>query len=395
MVFKTTPEIVTELSKCEIFVFGSNLAGHHMGGAARTAHDKFGAKWGVGVGPNGQCYAIPTMQGGVDTIKPYVDEFIEYAKAHPNNRFLVTRIGGGIAGFTDEQIASLFQDAFKLPNVHFPEKWRKILMLPGFMDAFCGCTPIHETVETPKAITEEDLAALCEQYKYIIGANIRTAPKPNVRIRYVIGKDRFGYANFGDSFFIDTGDLYVWTRDKEFEPDHNQDMVEDFFGDECKNRGYCHRVIFAGVKTPYCDSNGEDIYTGDVLRVALKGLDNQRNISDEDFEKFSEVYAFGTLGQNTKDWSATYCFPLDNHCITRDMVGRWERVGTVLYQLDWNDEPISITKRCFDFQDMRGTGPSLEDKLIMARYTPNFDNELWKYQGLEILGCEEFKWRGK
>ena len=63
----------------EIFVFGSNLAGHHMGGAARAAHQKFGAEWGVGVGLTGQSYAIPTMQGGVETIRPYVDEFINPA----------------------------------------------------------------------------------------------------------------------------------------------------------------------------------------------------------------------------------------------------------------------------------------------------------------------------
>ena len=56
-----TPDHITHLSACEVFVFGSNLAGHHHGGAARMAHECFGAEWGVGVGPTGQCYAIPTM----------------------------------------------------------------------------------------------------------------------------------------------------------------------------------------------------------------------------------------------------------------------------------------------------------------------------------------------
>lgn len=72
------------LEKDEIFVFGSNLAGKHFGGAAKAAHNKFGAQWGVGVGLTGQAYAIPTMQGGVETIKPYVDEFIEFAQ-EPRN----------------------------------------------------------------------------------------------------------------------------------------------------------------------------------------------------------------------------------------------------------------------------------------------------------------------
>lgn len=77
------------LEKDEIFVFGSNLAGKHLGGAAKAAHNKFGAQWGVGVGWTGQAYAIPTMQGGVEAIKPYVDEFIEFAQEHQEMKFLV------------------------------------------------------------------------------------------------------------------------------------------------------------------------------------------------------------------------------------------------------------------------------------------------------------------
>ena len=65
-----TPDRISELKENEIFVFGSNLAGAHWGGAARFAYERFGAVWGEGVGLHGQTYAIPTMQGGVDTIKP-------------------------------------------------------------------------------------------------------------------------------------------------------------------------------------------------------------------------------------------------------------------------------------------------------------------------------------
>ena len=90
---RTTPERITELQPNEIFVFGSNLSGMHGGGAALLAHRKFGAIWGQGVGLQGQSYGIPTMQGGVETIRPYVDEFIEFAKQHPELIFLVTRIG--------------------------------------------------------------------------------------------------------------------------------------------------------------------------------------------------------------------------------------------------------------------------------------------------------------
>ena len=124
---KYTPEFITELSEDEVFVFGSNLAGMHGGGAAATAHKCFGAIWGQGVGLQGQSYAIPTMQGGVDTIKPYVDDFITFAQEHPELRFLVTRIGCGIAGFKDEEIATLFRKALNLDNIVLPYEFVKVL----------------------------------------------------------------------------------------------------------------------------------------------------------------------------------------------------------------------------------------------------------------------------
>ena len=122
-----TPERISELKDNEIFVFGSNLAGAHGGGAAWLAFKQFGAVWGEGVGMYGQTYAIPTMQGGVETIKPYVDDFIRFAKEHPGLTFLVTRIGCGIAGFRDEQIAPLFADAINVENIILPMTFVKCL----------------------------------------------------------------------------------------------------------------------------------------------------------------------------------------------------------------------------------------------------------------------------
>ena len=124
-----TPEFISELNDGEIFVFGSNLAGMHGGGAARVAHRKFGAEWGVGIGLTGQTYAIPTMQGGVETIAPYVDEFIEFASNHKELKFYVTRIGCGIAGFRDEEIAPLFRNALGEPNIILPQTFYNILTL--------------------------------------------------------------------------------------------------------------------------------------------------------------------------------------------------------------------------------------------------------------------------
>lgn len=118
-----TPERITELKADEIFVFGSNLAGMHGAGAAYVAFQKFGAVMGCGVGLRGQSYAIPTMQGGVETIKPYVDEFISFAKSRPDLFFYVTRIGCGIAGFRDKDIAPLFKDAAGVENICLPKSF--------------------------------------------------------------------------------------------------------------------------------------------------------------------------------------------------------------------------------------------------------------------------------
>ena len=124
---RITPDDIISLKTNEVFVFGSNLKGIHGGGAAHTALLLFGAVMGQGEGLQGQSYAIPTMQGGVETIKPYVDRFIEFAGEHLNKDFLVTRIGCGIAGFTPEEIAPLFKEAVHLPNVWLPADFWSVL----------------------------------------------------------------------------------------------------------------------------------------------------------------------------------------------------------------------------------------------------------------------------
>ena len=99
----------------------------HGGGAARIAYKEFGARWGEGVGMTGRCYAIPTMDGSLDIIRKHVDDLTEYAAAHPELTFLVTRIGCGIAGFTDMQIAPLFIYALEMSNVVLPKSFVEIL----------------------------------------------------------------------------------------------------------------------------------------------------------------------------------------------------------------------------------------------------------------------------
>ena len=124
---RITPSWIDSLKENEIFVFGSNLAGMHGGGAARIARLHFGAVMGKGIGLQGQSYSIPTMQGGVETIRPYVDRFIAYAKRHPEKHFLVTPIGCGIAGFEAEDIAQLFEKAKEMKNISLPESFWEVI----------------------------------------------------------------------------------------------------------------------------------------------------------------------------------------------------------------------------------------------------------------------------
>lgn len=124
-----------------VFVFGSNEAGMHGGGAARTAYEKHGARWGKSYGLHGDSFAIPTkdvdlMPLPLARIDRYVLGFIAFAEGLPKRRFIVTRIGCGLAGFTDEQIAPMFKDAPS--NCEFDEKWAPWMFNMKYSHTFWG-----------------------------------------------------------------------------------------------------------------------------------------------------------------------------------------------------------------------------------------------------------------
>ena len=128
-----TPDYIDTLLPKQIFVFGSNALGYHTGGASGTARKKFGAVWGQAEGLQGQCYAIPVDFGKNvrkdNEVKAAVDRFVAFAKAHTDLFFLVTRVGCGIAGYHDEEMAQFFIDALELKNVCLPK---------SFVDALKG-----------------------------------------------------------------------------------------------------------------------------------------------------------------------------------------------------------------------------------------------------------------
>ena len=126
-----TQENIETLEAGEIFIFGSNLSGRHDAGAAKKALE-FGAVMGKGVGFKGRTYAIPTKDENIRTmpieaIEPYVKQFIDYASKNQHLTFLVSKIGCGLANYSPEDIAPLFEDALLYPNIVLPEEFFNIL----------------------------------------------------------------------------------------------------------------------------------------------------------------------------------------------------------------------------------------------------------------------------
>ncbi len=131
---RITPENIQNLKENEIFVFGSNIQGRHIGGAARLALDEFGAILGKGIGLQGKSYAIPTLdydskevQLPLQLLQGHISSFIKFASIRQDKTFLVTEIGCGIAGFTPEEIAPMFRQAAEYTNIILPNRFWDIL----------------------------------------------------------------------------------------------------------------------------------------------------------------------------------------------------------------------------------------------------------------------------
>jgi hypothetical protein len=178
--------------------------------------------------------------------------------------------------------------------------------------------------------------------------------------------------------------LYVWKHDKKYEELHNEDLVEDIFEGKCLKEGYFCRFLFAGADTNCVDSNGEHIFVGDILEI------------EEDFGRNKMALCYLPY-ENVRNIESSYCFVLDNHslklkeCYSRNF--KITRVGTAYFQLNWSFDAKDMYYKIREFNGWYDTNEEYEDKVYMAKFTPNFDQEIWKYRALEILGVEEFNWR--
>lgn len=146
------------MNKTEIFTFGSNLSGRHGAGAAKYARLHHGAVPGQGIGLQGTSYALPTK--GVNLsfmslsdIGRHVMAFISFAKIRTDLTFRVTRVGCGLAGFKDEQIAPLFKEALPLKNIRLPKGWRHLIQTGENI----GISDDAEELSTPELYADQEL----------------------------------------------------------------------------------------------------------------------------------------------------------------------------------------------------------------------------------------------
>ncbi len=118
--------MIKGLKDNQVFIFGSNLAGRHAGGAARQAHEDFRAEWGVGEGLTGKCYAFPTLdenhqKRSDEDLKESVKKLWLTVVANHDKEFLLTKVGCGIAGYSENYMRDLFKGFPK--NLIKPENW--------------------------------------------------------------------------------------------------------------------------------------------------------------------------------------------------------------------------------------------------------------------------------
>lgn len=372
-----TPEMLSFLKEDEIFVFGSNLEGRHGGGAARAARIRFGAIMGQGVGLQGQSYAIPTMQGGVETIKPYVDEFIEFARSHSELFFYVTRIGCGIAGFTEEQIAPLFAEAIYVPNICLPESFAKLIQ-----------PKVPEEIRT---IMYGQMRTLVDLLKTLNQESpITDADDAEDRLTHLVRRN----VRYGDAYaFLAIRVLWelISRHNNNREPVHIEKLEDDimeYFNDSCwMNDNPITQVLyrysaekmiryiqFLNEFRRYTDFNqiGDD-----MLSI---GFSHCSSNEPDYYYSFNPMYIHSLFKTISSEWhNISRSGRLDNEALEDLMFGRYER----MISAQGLRETINLA-----YQDMEGHPGIKEPKYsYKAIHGPYF-----KVKGNNIeRGCSDFR----
>lgn len=206
--------IVKQLPENTIFVFGSNMAGHHAGGAAKTALEHFGAMKGVGRGWAGQSYAIPTMnehlqQMPLSQIQHYIDDFKIYTKNHRRNQYFITSIGCGVAGYKVEEIAPMFKGISH--NVIFPQSFRPFVekALPKLTAKLLQTIFRDAVIFAPKTDELIDVLALDDNEKALARILLNTQMYPTDSN----GRDRI--FEIEDILHTLNGNVFHWQSNSE------------------------------------------------------------------------------------------------------------------------------------------------------------------------------------
>jgi uncharacterized protein (DUF1810 family) len=404
-----TPEQITSLKHDEVFVFGSNLEGMHGGGAARAARIRFGAIMGQGTGLQGQSYAIPTMHGGVADIRPYVDEFIQFATEHYDLYFYVTRIGCGIAGFKDEEIAPLFAAAIKLENVCLPKSFEEIIrnaVPQELMTMVHG--QMHTFIDLLKELNKRDPIKSADdavhRLEKIMQANIRRGDE----VAFTAMRTIWCLIARAESKGVQGVDIEKLEQDMmEFHNDSECMRVESikdilysysvakmikyiqFTNEFMRYKSYDEiQQALMSIGFSHCSENDPDYYysfnpyTFNQLDCIMQ--EEWNNISDGDIlnnEKLEHVF-FGRFESMTKQHGLpeTINLAYESYCSENIKRPRFQKDATVwgpIYRINGSN----IEKGCSDF--------SIEDESFEMRFAKRL---LANHPAYEMIGNEHRSW---
>lgn len=208
--------------------------------------------------------------------------------------------------------------------------------------------------EIPEIVTEENLVELCERFREAIVDGNRPG-YPEINVRYAVRDGVFHLAKFGDYFFFEQK-MYVFDQDPVWKPYHDEFAVMATFGNPCRKRGYAHAVAFCGVQTPFCDDNGDPIFTGDICQVPELSND-YHVVTANEFEG--------------------YGFKADNCMLLLEMLRKpAHRVGTIFYGLSLTEPMQNTWFKSSEICTMYGQTDDIKEKLKMAKSTPSFGEKV-------------------